>query len=70
MWYHPFFLWFPIFPILFVVLFFFVFGPWGWGRRRWHRYYRDFSAEEILRERFARGGEEEYRKNLDVLRQK
>lgn len=63
----PFFLIFPLFWILVILLFIFV------GRRAWrrnHYWAASQGAEGVLRERYARGeiDETEFRQRLEVLR--
>jgi len=62
--------WWPIFPILWLLL-------WGTviffivrGRRNWGRWHQSQSGESVLGERYARGEitEEEYRERLTVLK--
>jgi putative membrane protein len=66
---HP---WFLIFPLFWILLFFFCFrffwwgGPWG---RRYRGRGQRVSAQEILAARYARGeiSHEEYRDRLSHL---
>ncbi len=65
--YWPFFLLFPLFWILVILLFIFV------ARRTWrrnHYWAASQGAEGVLRERYARGeiDETEFRQRLEVLR--
>ena len=64
--------WFLIFPLFWILLFFFCFRFFFWGGR-WGRGYGGrgprVSAQEILAERYARGeiSHEEYRERLTHL---
>jgi putative membrane protein len=63
--------WWPIFPLLWVVLWgVLIFGVFRFARRGgWHR---GHSVEDILAERYARGeiSVEEYRERLSVLKER
>jgi putative membrane protein len=63
-------LWWPIFPLFWVLLWgVVIFAVFRFRRGRW---YRSHSAEEVLAERYARGeiSIEEYRERLSVLKER
>ncbi len=63
---------FPVIPLLFLLLFVGLFIVGGIRRRRWHAEAPRRDAESALGERYARGeiDEEEYRARRAVLREK
>ncbi|ASN51372.1 MULTISPECIES: SHOCT domain-containing protein [Sinomonas] len=70
-WGGPWFPWFLLFPLFWflVLILFFVFARRFWWRRHWQEA-SGAGAESVLRERYARGeiDETEYRQRLEVLR--
>ena len=65
-------LWWPIFPLFWLLFWVGVVVFFASSRRRWYRHggHHGHAGENVLAERFARGeiNEQEYRERLDVLK--
>jgi putative membrane protein len=62
--------WWPIFPIFWLLFWGLLIFAIFRSRRRWERWHRHVSPQDVLSERYARGeiSEQEYRERLAVLK--